>query len=283
VLEAERVRAFGALRSLRCRKKLAAVERQETHILSKEENERWIEDHVETETVVARKRVEDAETAIKQKQKDMSNVEKAGLTTRNAERTFEEMLNAIGDSLSDVASSEHEEDPKDQEADEDTEQGKLSEDHEPGWVVGTISKTVQRRMAKCCQKQMKLAELAQPGWRDAADCYHERDKMYGMTELTVPAVVKSQTDQVAAALPLTTFEELIETLDIVPGISQMPQDISQPGHSHIRLGLRKPQSPEYISSLPPAAESDSLHIKYVTQAEPVLFSHCILPPELITI
>jgi len=152
VLEADRVRALGALRSLRCRKKLAAVKRQETHILSKEEKERWMEDNVERETVVARKRVEDAETAIKQKQKDMSNVEKGGLTTRKPERIFEEMLNAIGDSLSDVASSEDEEDPKDQEADEDTEQGKLSEDHEPGWVVGTISKIVQRRMEKCWQR-----------------------------------------------------------------------------------------------------------------------------------
>ena len=36
---------------------------------------------MERETTVARKRVEDAETAIKQKQEDMSNVEKAGLTT----------------------------------------------------------------------------------------------------------------------------------------------------------------------------------------------------------
>ena len=55
------------------------------------------------------------------------------------------MLNAIGDSLSDLASSDNEEDAEDEEEDDDTEQGKPSEDDEPGWVMGTISKSVQRR------------------------------------------------------------------------------------------------------------------------------------------
>jgi len=99
------VRALGALRSLRSRQKLAVEKTRATHLFSHEEKEQWIEDYVERETAVARKRVEDAETAIKQKQ-DMSNVEKAGLTTREPEKTFEELLNAIGDSLSDLASSE---------------------------------------------------------------------------------------------------------------------------------------------------------------------------------
>jgi len=81
-LEAERVRALGALRSLQSKKKLAAEKKRETHFLSNEETEQWIEDYVERETAVARKRVEDAETAIKQRQEDMSNLEKAGLTTR---------------------------------------------------------------------------------------------------------------------------------------------------------------------------------------------------------
>jgi len=80
------------------------------------------------ETAVARKRVEDAETAIEQKQEDMSNVEKAGLTTREPEKTFEEMLNAIGDSLSDLTISDDEKDAEDEQEDDDTEQGKLSKD-----------------------------------------------------------------------------------------------------------------------------------------------------------
>jgi len=61
---------------------------------------------VERETAVARKRVEDAETAIEQKQDDMRNAEKVELTTTKPELTFEEMLNAIGDSLNDLASSD---------------------------------------------------------------------------------------------------------------------------------------------------------------------------------
>jgi len=99
----------------------------------------------------------------------MSNVEKAGLTTREPEKTFEEMLNTIRDSLSNLASSADEEDAEDEEEDNDTERGKLSQDDEPGWVMGRISKTVQCLMERFWQKQTKLDKLTQPGWGDAAD------------------------------------------------------------------------------------------------------------------
>jgi hypothetical protein len=105
------------------------------------------------------------------------------------------MLDAIGASLSDLASSDDEEDGED---DEDTEQGKLSEDDEPGWVMGTISKMVQQRVQTFRKKQMKLDELTQPGWGDAADYFRERGQRYGTIELIVPAVVKSHTDKNAA-------------------------------------------------------------------------------------
>jgi len=238
---------------------------------------------VERETAVARKRVEDAETAIKQKQDDLSNVEKAGLTTREPERTFEEILNAIGDSLSDLASSDDQEDAEDEEEDDDTEQGKLSEDDEPSWVMGTISKTVQRRMERFWQKQMKLDKLTQPGWGDAADYFRERDKKYGTSQFKVPAVIRSQTDSVAAATLPKTYGELLETLDTVPGISRMLQCPSRPRSSHMRVGSGKPKSPECISSLPPGAESNLSLIMYATPVQPVSAYHCILPPELITI
>ena len=39
-LQAERVRAFGALRSFRSKKKLAVEKRQETHFLSNEEKDK---------------------------------------------------------------------------------------------------------------------------------------------------------------------------------------------------------------------------------------------------
>jgi len=62
--EPERVRSLGALRSFQSEKQLAAGKRRETHFSNNEEKEKWNEDYVERETAVARKRVEDAETAI---------------------------------------------------------------------------------------------------------------------------------------------------------------------------------------------------------------------------
>jgi hypothetical protein len=156
------------MRSLRSKKKLAAEKRQETHFLSNEEKEKWIEDYVERETARERKRVEDAEATVQQEQDDMTQAEIAGLTSREPEKTFEEMLVVIGDSLSDLASSDHGEDGE-EEDDEETEQGNLSEDEEPGWVMGTITKMVQQRMERFRQKQMKLDELTQLGWEDADD------------------------------------------------------------------------------------------------------------------
>ena len=167
------------------------------------------------------------------------------------------MLNAIGDSLSDLASSDDEEDGEDwDDEEEDAAGGKLSEDDEPGWVMGTISKTVEHRMERFLQKQMKLDKLMQPGWGDAADYFCESDKKYGMTKWKIPAVVQPQTaDDAASSAPMTHGEPM-ETRDSVPGKLQMPQVTSQPGSSHIRLGSQKPQILEPIPSLPPALMPD---------------------------
>jgi len=73
---------------------------------------------------------------------------------------------------------------------------------------------------------MKLDELLQPGWGDTADKFHHRDKKYGTAESKVLAVVISQMENVAAASAPTTFGERLETLDIVPRKSQMPQRTS---------------------------------------------------------
>ena len=94
---------------------------------------------MERETAVARKRVEDAETEIMQEQEDMRSAESGGLTAREPGETFEKMMDAIRDSRSDLVRSDNEQDGED---DDDTEQGKLSKDDEPGWVMGIISKTV---------------------------------------------------------------------------------------------------------------------------------------------
>jgi len=170
---------------------------------------------VERETAVARKRVQDAETAIME---DMTTAENWGATTGKPETMFEEMLNAIGDSLSDVASSDDKQDREDEEDDEeDTELGKLSDDDEPGWVMGTITKTVQHCMESLRQKQMRLDELTQPGWGDAANYFRERDMMYGTAELKVPAVVKPQIEMTAATPSPITVGEHMQTPEIIPG------------------------------------------------------------------
>jgi len=62
-LEAEWVPALGTLRSLPSKKKHSAEKRRDTHFSSKEEKEKWIEDYMDRETTVARKLVQDAETA----------------------------------------------------------------------------------------------------------------------------------------------------------------------------------------------------------------------------
>jgi hypothetical protein len=105
----------------------------------------------------------------------MPHAEIAGSTSREPEKTCEEMLVAIGDNLSDHVSSDDGEDGE-EEDDEETEQGNLSEDDEPGWVMGTITNTVQQRLERFRQELMTLDELTQPGWEHAADYFHERDK-----------------------------------------------------------------------------------------------------------
>jgi len=101
-----------------------------------------------------------------------------GMTTATGkpETTFEEILNAVGDSLIDLASSDDKQDGEDEGDDEeDTELSNLSDENEPRWVMGTISKTVQHRMESFGQKQMGHDELTQQGWGDAANYFHQRD------------------------------------------------------------------------------------------------------------
>jgi len=149
-----------------------------------------MEDYAERMTAVGRTRVEDAATAIQQVQDDMSNAEKAGLMTTKDETTVEEMLHVIGDGLSDVASSDDEDDGEEKDDDQDDPAGgKVTEDDEPGWEMGTTSKTVQYNMECFRQTQMKLDKFTQPGWGDAADYFRERDEKYGTIHSKVPVVI----------------------------------------------------------------------------------------------
>jgi len=176
-LEVAIVWTLGALHSLRSKKKLAANKQRETHFLSNEEKEKWNQDYIERETAGARKRGEDAEVAIRQEQEDTEAAQNTGLTTREPEKTSQEMMVTMGDNLSDITNSNDGEDTEDED-DDDTAQGQLSEDKEPGRVMGTISKTVQLQMERFRQMVMNLAELTQLGMEHAANYLCKRDK-YG--------------------------------------------------------------------------------------------------------
>jgi len=68
---------------------------------------------------------------------------------------FEDRVVAIGDRLSDLASSDDGEDWEDED-NKLTEHGQMSKDDEPGWVMGTIPNTVQQLMERFRQPQMML-------------------------------------------------------------------------------------------------------------------------------
>jgi hypothetical protein len=89
--------------------------------------------------------------------------------------------------------------------------------------MGTISKTVLHSLESFLQNQIKLDELMQPGWEDVANdiCWGDMKNM--TTELKVPAVVKPQIDTTAATPSPKTFGDLMHTLDMVPGLSQIHQ------------------------------------------------------------
>jgi len=272
--EAAMVQALAALPSVRSKPTLAAKKWWETHFWTNEEEETWIEDYVATETARATKRVESAEAAIKQEQEDTRTAENTRLMTREPEKKFHEMMVAIGDSPRDLASSDDWDDGEDEDG-EETEHGKLSEDDAPNWVMGKISNTVQQQMGRFPHKHMHLHELRQPGWGDTANYFRERDEQYGTSIFMVFAVVKLQMNVDWAAPAPPTFGELMECLDIVPGISLMLQGTSRPGCGHIKLSAGQPQSNRGIAGLECAMEANSSHIHKAKPIQPVSFYPCI--------
>jgi len=93
--------------------------------------------------------------------------------------------------------------------------------------------------------------------------------------MRVLAVILPQAKEYAPAPPPATFGELIESLDIVPGISHRPQGTSRPRTSHIRQGSVKPQAKSSIPSGEPAAEPDLSMLLKEKPVEPISFYRCI--------
>jgi len=141
--------------------------------------------------------------------------------------------------------------------------------------MGTISKTVQLHLESFQPNQMNLEELTQPGWEDADNYFHETDKKYGTSELRVPAVVWPQTDDDTAAPAPTPFGVVMESLEMVPGVSQIPRRTSRPGSSYIRVGSVKLQSNTGISGLEPPADCNTSSLLKAKHVEPVSFYLCI--------
>ena len=182
------------------------------------------------------------------------------------------MLNTIGDSLTNFASSNDEQEGKHKEDDEeDTELCKLSEDDEPGWVMGTLSQTVQQCMESLRQKPMRLGESTQLGWGELTAYFCEEDMKYWTAKLKIPGVVKPQTDKVAATPARRTFGELMPTVDVVPRQWQMQQGTSPAGSGHMMLGSEKPQSHKGIATPPPDTALNLSPIKKSKPVQPVSF------------
>jgi hypothetical protein len=134
----------------------------------------------------------------------MKDAEVVGMMNREPEMTIEEMMVAMRDSLSNLASFDDGQDGEDM-VDPETEQGKLSKDDEPGCVMGTIAKIVLQCTERFPQKEMKLDKSTKPGLEDAVKYFGERDTKYGMSELSVPAVVQPQMDNDTASPAPTIF------------------------------------------------------------------------------
>jgi len=92
---------------------------------------------------------------------------------------------------------------------------------------------------------------------------------YTTTELKTPAVVKPLTDTTAATPSQTTFGELVQVLDIVPGKSQMLQVTSRKGSSQMRLGSEKHQAYNQRVCLMPDVVPDFSQREIVNPVRPV--------------
>jgi hypothetical protein len=122
---------------------------------------------------------------------------------------------------------------------------------------------------------MTLDQLIHLGWQDAADYFCERGTRYSTSELRVQADIRLQTDNDPAAPALTTIGQRMECLDIVAGISQIPQQASRPGSCHIQLELVMPQWNTSILVLEPALEHDWSVFLQAKPVESVSFYPCM--------
>lgn len=84
-----------------------------------------------------------------------------------------------------------------------------------------MCESVPQGMKQFRQKYMRHDDVMALGGGDAGDHFHDGDMMCGIVKWMRAAVVKPRTvDHTEVAAP-ATFGEIIETLDMVHGMSQM--------------------------------------------------------------
>jgi hypothetical protein len=116
--------------------------------------------------------------------------------------------------------------------------------------------------------------LSPQGSEDKADYFCQRDKNDGTSELRVLAIVQLQMNNDPSTAAPKTFQEVMECLETVAGISQMLQQTSQPGGSHIRLGSVKLQSHMSTSGIQPTSERNTSPLLKAKPVEPVSYYLC---------
>jgi len=85
------------------------------------------------------------------------------------------------------------------------------------------------------QTQLKPDQFTQPRCAEAPDYYCEREYKYGTSKLCIPVVIQLKTDDDVVPPEPTAFVEVMEHLQIVPGVSGLPQGTSRPPNSHRRI------------------------------------------------
>jgi hypothetical protein len=179
------------------------------------------------------------------------------LATGTTKMTFQEMMEAIGDDVEDVMSSDEDHDEENDEDDKDDT--KLSDDdeneYECDWVVGTINQLVQQRLHTFRAKRIKLEELTASGWEDAEEYFREHNKKYGTAELKVPAIANPNDISTAVeTAEATTFSMFVDNLDQPSTAGKIPSH----SRSYLRLGSKKVLANHNIDYILPIDSPETL-------------------------
>ena len=182
-IESERIRALQALRTLRSKKKAKAAASKDTVSMTQQEREKWIEDYVERETAVARRRVEEADAAWElEKERLAAEALDGASTASKSKTTFAEMLKGIDDSIDDIATSdEDDEDDEDEDEEEDDIEGEIKADGTmdiSDGPAGVVEERAQKRIDTFREMCKQIDEVTRPGWEAAENYFRERDKKY---------------------------------------------------------------------------------------------------------